>query len=139
MQRYILVNIAAWLMFATIVQAQQGAPSVRMGPQEANAIAEYWINSYLRRTADPREVEQWASEIVKSRSPADALAGFLSSREYLQYSGGTRAGLTQRMEPPQIAYEFLRQSPKNWWPGPNATPPRELRHLYDHYGAPPRW
>jgi hypothetical protein len=43
------------------------------------------------------------------------------------------------MEPPQIAYEFLRQYPKNWWPGPAATPPRELRHLYDRYGAQPRW
>ena len=163
MQRYVLFPLAAWLMLATSGLAQYGAPRARMSPQEASAIAEYWINSYFRRAADPREVQQLASEIVKSRSPADALAGLLSSREYVQYSGGTRAGLIHqlikdvghhepsryeveetvqamgRMEPPQIAYEFLRQYPKNWWPGPAATPPRELHHLYDRYGAKHRW
>jgi hypothetical protein len=163
MQRSCLFAVAAWLVLATSGVAQHGGHGARTSPEEASAIAEYWINSYFRRAADPREVQHWASEIVKSRSAADALAGFLSSREYLQVAGGSRAGLVHqlikdvghhepsphevedvmrsmgRMDPPQIAYEFLRQYPKNWWPGPAATPPRALRHLYERYGAPPRW
>jgi hypothetical protein len=156
--------MTAWLILAATGFGQYyESPNGRMSTQEASAIAEYWINSYFRRAASPREVRYWASEIVNSRTPANALAGLLSSREYLNYAGGTRVGFvrqliedvghhepsryevedvlqgTSNLSPAQIAYDFLRRYPNNWWPGPAATPPRELQHLYDYYGARHRW
>jgi hypothetical protein len=134
------------------------AASGRMGPEEAQVIADYWIRSYLRRAPDPGEERYWAGQLLQS-PPAHVLSALLSSEEYLGYAGGTRYGLirqliadvghreasayeiegrlrqTAGLDSRAIAYEFLRRYPRNWWPGPAATPPRELRHFYHSYGG----
>jgi hypothetical protein len=125
-----------------------------MSQQEASEIANYWIHSYLRRRARPDEVRYWSEQLINARSPAETLTALLSSREYYEYAGGSPQGYlrqliadvghrearaweirdrlinTQRLSPRDIAWGFLREFPANWWPGPDATPPRELQHLY---------
>lgn len=159
MQRYLMLALAGWLLLASSGFGQYyESPYGRMGPQEASAIAEYWINSYFRRAAHPREIRSGAETIMSARTPAHALASLLSSREYYNYAGGTRTGFirqliedvghheasryevedllreTAGLDSHRIALGFLRRYPNNWWPGPTATPPRELRHLYDGQG-----
>jgi hypothetical protein len=159
MKRYFILPLLGWLLITSASFGQYyGRSQGRMDPQEATAIAEYWINSYFRRAAHPREVQDWANELMSSRTPAEALAGLLSSREYHNYAGGTQVGFIRQLiedvghheasryevedvlratagaSPQRIAYDFLRRYPNNWWPGPTATPPRELRYLYDRYG-----
>lgn len=156
MARTIAFSLACWLTLAACGYGQYyEGPRGRMSPQEAGAIAEYWINSYFRRAAHPREIRSGAEQIIRSPSPAHALASLLSSREYYNYAGGTRTGFVRQLiedvghhepsryeiedllretagaDPNRIAYVMLRRYPRNWWPGPAATPPRELRHLYD--------
>lgn len=131
----------------------------RIDPQEAAVIANYWIRSYLRRAPHPEEQRYWANQLL-SGPPARALAKLLASEEYYNYAGGTPQGLIRQLiadvghheaspyevqdwlrrmgglDPRAIAAEFLRENPRNWWPGPAATPPRELRYFYgSSYGG----
>jgi len=130
-------------------------PAQHMDPREAQEIANYWIESYLRRAATPEEVQAWGDELLRSR-PADVLSNLLASREYYEYAGATQRGFirqliadvghrepsryeiegvlqsTAGLSPEDIAHDFLRRYPRNWWPGPAATPPRELQHLYGY-------
>lgn len=134
-----------------------------MSRGEAERIAAYWVESYLRRRPGREEVRYWGDQLRRARTPADALAAFLSRPEYYDYAGSSRHGFIAQLirdvghhEPSPyevrdwlyrtagssragVAYRFLREYPANWWPGPQATPPRELE---DIYGYPPpydRW
>jgi hypothetical protein len=162
MCKLIFPILTAFLLLSTPGQAQPVGtfgrhdlgPPVRMNWQEASAIANYWIRSYLRRPAKPDEVRYWADRLVNGRSPAEPLSALLSDREYYTYAGGSPQGFlrqliadvghheagaseiryrldtTRGLHPRDIALGFLREFPANWWPGPLATPPRELQHLY---------
>jgi hypothetical protein len=160
MMRY----LALALLMAPMAAYGQYYPQ-RMDPQEASVIADYWIRSYLRRSASPVEQQRLADQLLSSRTPAHALAALLASRDYYTYAGGTpydfqrqliedvghyepspyeveaRLQGTGGLSPQAIALEFLRQYPKNWWPGPAATPPRELQYFYGYgrYGGRPSW
>jgi hypothetical protein len=151
---------ASLIAFATLISAAhaQGYYGPRMSDEEASVIADYWIRAYLRREAAPAQERALAGQILNS--PELALAGLLSSREYYAYAGGTPQGFMRQLiedvghrkaspyevqarlvemgglNPQAIALEFLREHPKNWWPGPAATPPRELWYFYrGGYGA----
>ncbi len=160
----VLPILTAALVLVATAHAQQspaygpyGASPARMGRQEADAIANYWIRSYLRRAATPREVRDWGDRLVSAASPAEVLSVLIAGREYYEYAGGTPEGFirqliadvghhdpgareirdrlaaTRGLSPREIARRFLREYPANWWPGPEATPPRELQGFY----APP--
>jgi hypothetical protein len=124
-----------------------------MRSQEATAIAEYWIHSYLRRYPEHREIGHWAGQLMRRPAP-HVLASLLASDEYYNYAGGTQHGFARQLiedvghhQPSryeledllrasagasrqQVAFSMLRRFPRNWWPGPAATPPKELQHLY---------
>lgn len=129
----------------------------RMNRQEAAEIAAYWVRSYLGRQPSGEEVRYWADRLASARTPADTLAAFLASRDYYDKAGGSRSGYlyhlirdvghhepsreevrdwmqrTRHLERGAIAHHFLRENPANWWPGPEATPPRELQRFYGGY------
>jgi hypothetical protein len=142
-----------------------GRLPARMSRAEAELIAQYWIQSYLRRPANPDEARYWADRLQTS-PPADALSALLASREYRDYAGGTARGLMRQLiadvghheatrfeiderlrasagrSAREIALRFLAEYPGNWWPGPAATPPRELEFFYlgqDWHHAPAPW
>jgi hypothetical protein len=125
----------------------------RMATEEASLIADYWVRSYLRRAPGPDEHQYWTNQLL-STSPARVLSALLAGEEYYNYAGGTPHGLMRQLiadvghrqaspyevegrlrrmgglSPQALAYEFLREHPRNWWPGPAATPPRELQYFY---------
>ncbi len=168
MRKIILMTLAGLFLSSGLASAQfdwgYGPPSQpprRIGPAEARDIARYWIKSYLRRGADPQQVRYWADQLQRARDPADALSALLSSREYMNYAGGSLRGLVRQLildvghhepsrfeledrlratagqSPRDIAYGFLREFPANWWPGPQATPPPELAPNYGGGFNPP--
>ena len=161
MLRSTLIVLIAFSTLVSVGFAQTYPAPARISPQEASVIADYWIRSYLRRNASPPESRALASQIASS--PAQALAGLLSSREYYSYAGGTPEGFmhqliedvghhrpspyevearlqdTAGLNPQTVAFELLREYPRNWWPGPAATPPRELRYFYSAGRPGPRY
>ena len=158
MVRYAIVTFLGLLIFTTGSFAQP-FPGRRppKSPPEARVIAEYWVHSYLRRNVKPGEVEFWAHRILKNRSPAGALSEFLAIPEYYNYAGDSRRGFirqlimdvghreasrfeledllraTAGLSLQNIAHYFLRANPQNWWPGPAATPPNELKYFYRRF------
>src|SRR5262249_44721391 len=137
--------------------AQPWRQPLRMSGPEATAIADYWIQSYLRRSPTADEIRYWADQL--ERYPAiNGLRALLSSQEYYDLAGGpppsyiarlledvghrsaTRFEVqdwlrrTRGMPPRDIALLFLREFPANWWPGPEATPPPELERFYGRPG-----
>jgi len=128
-----------------------------IGSREAAEIANYWVQSYLRHPPDAGEVRFWAERLIESQQPRSVLAALLAGPEYYGYAGGTRYGYIHQLlldvghrEPSrreieglaratagsslaEIADNFLRQYPANWWPGPAATPPRELEPFYERF------
>jgi hypothetical protein len=159
MFRYLISVPLICAVLASGAAAQYYSSPGRMSPDEAQVIADYWIRSYLRRSARPDEVQALASQLAGYRAPAEVLAGLLASRDYYHYASGTPHGyihqLTEdvghyrpspyevenrlrhsgHLSRQMIAYDFLRDYPKNWWPGPAATPPRELRYFYGYGGG----
>jgi hypothetical protein len=157
MFRHVILPAVILLTLTASAVAQHGPG--RMSPQEASVIADYWIRSYLRRSAAPGEVQQVAGQLVNGPSPAHALAGLLSSREYYSYAGGNPGDFVRQLiedvghreaSPYEvdaryrqtaggstfaIAFDFLRENPRNWWPGPAATPPRDLWYFYRNGGG----
>ncbi len=163
MYRLFVALVLVALAVPANAQAQYGGP--RMSSQEARVIADYWVRSYLRRAPTPIEEQQLQSQLLRS-PPGHVLAGLLTSDEYFRKSGGdqpswlgqlfadvghrepsryeidARLQRTDNYSPRAIASEFLHEHPKNWWPGPAATPPRELQYFYQspynghapHYG-----
>lgn len=158
MRRYLCLTIIGLIAFpgsALTRPSRSFGPTTRgMSPSEASEIANYWVRSYLRRDADTEEVKSWAQQLLNSRSPANVLSAFLGGHEYYHYAGGTPNGYIRKLiedvghrkaspyeirdrlqttaggNPRDIAYRFLMEHPANWWPGPAATPPPELEHLY---------
>jgi hypothetical protein len=158
MLRSIFLAFVVCSMLVSTGFAQGYLTPGRMNPQEASVIADYWIRSYLRRNATPGEERALANQLMNS-SPAHALSSLLASREYYAYAGGTPQGLIRQLiedvghrqaspyeidarlrdtgglNPQAIALDFLRENPRNWWPGPTATPPRELWYFYRGTGG----
>ena len=79
--------VAPSLLFVVLLpynaSAQYRVPPGRgMSFEEASAISDYWIHSYLRRHPTRREVQWWADQLTSGRPPAQVLAALLGSREY---------------------------------------------------------
>src|SRR5688572_9708942 len=94
MLRHLTYALLTCMLIASSGSAQ--TPPGRMSPQEANVIADYWIRSYLRRSATPAEQQRLGEQLLNARSPAHVLSGLLASRDYYAYAGGT-------------PYDFIRQ------------------------------
>jgi len=154
MRNLILSTVLSVLAATTVGQAQPYysryyPPQRRDYLDRADRLVRYWYRSYLRRAADPEEVQMWGRQLRRGANPAAVLSSILASREYLDYAGGTRADFikqllldvghhepsgrevrykmmrTRNLRRGQIAYNFLLRYPNNWRPGLRDAAPDE--------------
>jgi len=147
--------LTATVAFTTTAPAQYYHPS--SAPGDPQTMVNSWYQRYLHRPADAGAAG-WVQSLRTGHSPEEILSSILSSQEYYQDAGGSRAAYIQRLftdlvgRPPagpeitywagrmrfdsrkDVAYQLLIRHPQDWSINAGeapAAPARPRSYYYD--------
>jgi hypothetical protein len=96
MGRNVALVLPAVLAFASLAPAQYDYYYPSAAPRDGRLLVQSWYEHYLGRAPDPGALV-WIHSLQSGRSPEQVLSTILSSQEYLNRAGGTRAGFLRQL------------------------------------------